>query len=59
MLSQFAEFLDHLQSCDRCSAVDLDLCSDGERLKAGAWRGAADRIASIVPVVPKQSGEPS
>lgn len=41
---------DHIHDCDRCSAVDLDLCTEGERIKADALQ----RMTSSIAPMPKE-----
>lgn len=50
----FAPLWNHIDECQRCSRVDLDLCPEGERLRAAVTAQAA---AAIAPVVEEREGE--
>lgn len=47
MTSPMFKLWEHIENCDRCSSVDLDLCPDGERIQRESFDALAKRIAPM------------
>lgn len=55
MTSLFAPLWHHIENCDRCSHVDLDLCPEADRMQ----REAIERAARLIAPMPVESEEPA